>query len=162
MNTHITTQSEAQTQEIARQVMTKVFADPQMTEKPLILMMYGNLGAGKTAFMKAVADMLGIDDLISPAFVVYYEYPIDAYGYTYLYHFDLYRITDPSEFKHLGVEKLLVPENILAIEWSEKSTPIENLLREKGHVLEIHIEHGGGDTREIRFVGLPDGFTFAK
>lgn len=159
MNTHITTQSEAQTQDVARQMMVQLLADPHVAEKPLILMLYGNLGAGKTAFMKVVADMLGITDLVSPAFVVYYEYPIDAYGFKYLYHFDLYRITEESEFDHLGVEDVVVPGNVIAIEWSEKSGPIDGLLRERGRVIEVHIEHGGGDVRNINMMGLPENIS---
>jgi tRNA threonylcarbamoyl adenosine modification protein YjeE len=150
MEKRINSDSENVTRGIARELIER-YANGA-SEKPLVLMLYGNLGVGKTVFMKEVGRALGLDDVVSPAFVVYFEYPLLGEGLRYLYHFDLYRVDEASEFDHLGIDDILQPGNIIAIEWSEKASPVESLLREKGTVVEIHLEHAGEDHREITII----------
>lgn len=152
MEKRITSNSEEQTRQVARDLAQQYLYEGMTYEKPIVFMLYGNLGAGKTAFVKEVARALGLDNVVSPAFVVYFEYPLAVFGLHYFYHFDLYRVDEASEFDHLGIDDILQAGNILAIEWSEKSSPIEKKLREKGVVVEIHIEHAGEDVREITII----------
>ena len=85
---------------------------------------------------------MGINNIISPTFVIYYEYEN-------FYHFDLYQIEDKSEFKHLGIEKLLISGNILCFEWGEKAGEIIDLLKEKGKIVYVKMEYVNKRERKI-------------
>ena len=65
--------------------------------KPLIFIIEGELGVGKTIFVKGIGQSLGINNIVSPTFVIYYEYKN-------FYHFDLYQIEDKEEFGYLEIE----------------------------------------------------------
>ena len=80
----------------------------------------GELGAGKTVFVRGLARGLGIDeDLVnSPSFTVVNEYPGGRMG---LYHFDLYRIGDTSELKEIGWYDYQQRDGIVVVEWGEKA-----------------------------------------
>ena len=110
--------------------------------KPLIFIIEGELGVGKTVFVKGIGESLGINNIISPTFVIYYEYGN-------FYHFDLYQIEDSEEFKHLGIEKLLIPENILCFEWGEKAGDIIELLKSKGKIVYVKMKYINEREREI-------------
>lgn len=146
MDTTILSTSEQQTRESAAELMKKYMK--QVPEKPVIFLLYGNLGAGKTIFVKGIGDTLGISDIVSPSFTIYDECDVHHDGIEYLYHFDLFRISEVEEFEHLGLTDIVKPGNVLAIEWSEKSDPIKKLL-EQGTVIEVHMEHTDEHTRTI-------------
>ena len=80
-----------------------------------ILALTGDLGSGKTTFVKGLAQGLGIKKrILSPSFTL-----IRQYGR--FYHFDLYRLEDKIDIKKLGLEEIWQnPYNIIAIEWAEK------------------------------------------
>lgn len=143
-----TTHSSHESAELMHEVWEQIHADPRRTNKPVVCLFYGNLGAGKTACVKALAHELGIDDIVSPAFVVYYEYVLKNRPYQAMYHFDLYRIADAHEFDYLGMKDILVPGHFVAIEWSEKSGPVSELLS-RAFVVTIRIEHGTHDNRHF-------------
>jgi tRNA threonylcarbamoyladenosine biosynthesis protein TsaE len=83
----------------------------------------GEMGAGKTTFIKVICKYLGVEDLVSsPTFSLVNEY--DAKG-TPLYHFDFYRIKDISEAYDIGYEEYFYSGSICFIEWPEK---VEELL----------------------------------
>lgn len=88
-------------------------------ESTLILSLEGPLGAGKTCFVKGLADGLGIDpdEVSSPTFTLVHEY---AGGRIPLIHFDLYRLEAEEELIPLGFEEYLHSPGILAIEWGGK------------------------------------------
>ena len=76
----------------------------------------GGLGTGKTAFAGGVASALGIEGYItSPTFTIVNEYE----GKIPLYHFDVYRIADPSEMFEIGFEEYVEGNGIVIIEWAE-------------------------------------------
>ncbi len=83
-----------------------------------LVALYGPLGAGKTCFVRGVARAAGIaaDDVNSPSFTLINEYPG---GETPIYHFDLYRMVDPSEFYSIGGDDYLDRKGIMMIEWAE-------------------------------------------
>ncbi len=84
-----------------------------------ILLLTGDLGAGKTTFTKGIAQGLGITEPVtSPSFTLMNQYI--GYGGQLLYHFDLYRISDPDEFLELGIVDFLYGEGISVVEWCEK------------------------------------------
>lgn len=145
------TESETETKEIAKKILKTLYVTRYTLHKPLIFILKGDLGAGKTVFVKGVGEMLGIKDIISPTFVIYYEYEIRNRNRirNKLIHVDLYNLEDPEEFNHLGLEKYLKPGNIFCIEWGEKSGPIIDLLKNKGQLVFINIKYITESKREI-------------
>ena len=85
-----------------------------------VLLLSGNLGAGKTAFVRGLAEGLGIDpgEVSSPTFTLIHEY---GGGRLTLYHADLYRL-DRAATEDLGLEELGVRDGVLAIEWPDRLT----------------------------------------
>lgn len=95
----------------------KLFADYR------IFAFYGEMGAGKTTFIKALCKEAGVTDIVSsPSFALIYEYMTGS-GNT-IYHFDFYRIKKLSELYDLGYEDYLYSGNICFIEWPEKAEDI--------------------------------------
>jgi len=87
---------------------------------PLIVLLRGDLGAGKTTLVKGIAEGFGAaraDDVTSPTFTLVHEYRGPD---VILYHIDLYRIDTQRELETLGLDDLLAPNCILLIEWGEK------------------------------------------
>jgi L-threonylcarbamoyladenylate synthase len=138
-----------ETKAIAKQILKE---NQNKNSKPLIFIIEGEMGVGKTVFVKGVGEELGINNIISPTFVVYYEYEIRATHESplqYLYHFDLYQIDDKNEFNNLKIEKLLKPENILCFEWGEKAGKILNLLKGKSEIVYVKMEYINEGERKI-------------
>ena len=132
-----------ETKKIAQSVIpTVVQGSYKKREKPLVFIIEGEMGVGKTIFVKGIGESLGIKNIISPTFVIYYEYGN-------FYHFDLYQIEDKEEFKHLGIENFLKPGNILCFEWGEKAGEIINVLKKKGKVIYVKIDYINEREREI-------------
>ena len=82
-----------------------------------MVLLYGDLGAGKTAFVRGLARGLGAppEDVSSPTFTIVQEY----HGRATLYHVDLYRL-EPAEVDDLGLDELVCGDGIVAIEWAER------------------------------------------
>jgi L-threonylcarbamoyladenylate synthase len=136
----LTSHSPEETQKIAQDIFER-YADV-LAEQPLVILLYGDLGSGKTEFTKGLGALLKTETIVSPTYVIYYEYTCDHPKAEYLYHFDLYRLRDTEECEHLGIEELLKPKNVLCIEWSEKSESLMPLLQEKAHVVKVHLKDG--------------------
>ncbi|MBR4119052.1 MAG: tRNA (adenosine(37)-N6)-threonylcarbamoyltransferase complex ATPase subunit type 1 TsaE [Bacteroidales bacterium] len=86
---------------------------------------YGNMGAGKTTFIKAICEELGISEGVnSPTFAIVNEYRSDTTG-ELVYHFDFYRINKLEEVYDLGYEDYFYSGALCFLEWSEK---VEELL----------------------------------
>jgi tRNA threonylcarbamoyladenosine biosynthesis protein TsaE len=102
---------------------------------PLIVLLRGDLGAGKTTLVKGIAEgfeAARAEDVTSPTFTLVHEYRGPR---ATLYHIDLYRIDTQRELETLGLDDLLAPNSILLIEWGEK---FPSLQREKN--VEIALE----------------------
>lgn len=81
----------------------------------------GELGSGKTQFIKGLARGLGVDRryyVSSPSFVLVNEYP----GRIPLYHLDLYRLSEREDLEEIGLEEYLYGKGVTAVEWAEKAT----------------------------------------
>lgn len=106
-----------------------------------VVLLSGDLGAGKTAFVKGLAEGLGArrDTVTSPTFTLMQEY---RGGRLTLFHVDLYRLDDPREIDDLGLDEIAA-DGVLAIEWAEK------LPRPPGGAVHVRIEHGEGDARRL-------------
>ena len=105
-----------------------------------VVLLYGDLGAGKTAFVRGLARGLGADpaDVSSPTFTLIQEYA----GRHTLYHVDLYRLAE-AEVDDLGLEELVLGEGIVAIEWAERwrGRPAD--------AIEVRIDDTGDDSRRL-------------
>lgn len=107
-----------------------------------IVALIGDLGTGKTALTKYIAEGLGIRETItSPTFTIVQEY---RQGRLPLYHFDVYRIGDPEEMYDLGYEEYFYGDGVCVIEWADL---IEELLPEYTKV--IRIEYGKNQEERI-------------
>ena len=105
-----------------------------------VVLLYGDLGAGKTAFTRGLARGLdaAADEVTSPTFTLVQEYA----GRVTLFHVDLYRL-DEKEVDDLGLEELVLGDGVVAIEWAERwrGRPDD--------VVEVRIAHAGEDERRI-------------
>jgi len=96
----------------------------------LVVALHGDLGAGKTVFVKGLAEGLGLpgDTVASPTFVLAHSYPgLDA---RILHHVDFYRIDEAAELEDMGFFDLMAPGALLAVEWGgrfEHALPLERI-----------------------------------
>jgi tRNA threonylcarbamoyladenosine biosynthesis protein TsaE len=99
---------------------------------------YGGMGAGKTTFIKAVCDQLGVNDAVtSPTFAIVNEYNSQMGP---IYHFDFYRIKRASEVLDIGFDDYIYSGNLCLMEWPEL---IEDFLPEETTIVKImEIENG--------------------
>ncbi|MCU1386431.1 MAG: ADP-binding protein [Acidobacteria bacterium] len=130
----VTTTSEDETAAVGRDLAATLSAGD-------VLLLHGDLGAGKTAFVRGLAEGLGVprDEVSSPTFTLIQEY---RGGRLTLFHVDLYRIEDPREFDELGLDEI-AEDGVLAVEWAER------LPAPPPHAVRISIEHAGEAKRRI-------------
>jgi tRNA threonylcarbamoyladenosine biosynthesis protein TsaE len=113
-----------------------------------VICMVGDLGAGKTTFIQALAIGLGVKDYVtSPTFTLINEYE----GRIPLYHFDVYRINHIDEMENLGYEEYFYGDGVCAIEWADL---IKDIL--PYDYLWIEIKITGAESRQICFIGTND------
>lgn len=104
---------------------------------------YGKMGAGKTTFIKALCEILGVEDVItSPTFAIINEYT-DGNDDP-IYHFDFYRIKKLEEVYDMGYEDYFYSGNLCLLEWPEL---IEEVLPE--NVIKVTIEEQPDGTRKL-------------
>ena len=107
-----------------------------------VILLSGELGAGKTAFVRGLARGLGADpeEVTSPSFVLLTAYR----GRLVLHHADLYRLRGDGDERDIGLEELPGPRAVLAVEWAER-------LREARwpSPVRVRLEHAGGDRRRV-------------
>ena len=108
-----------------------------------IVALHGGLGAGKTVFVKGIAAGLGIVDTVtSPTFAILKQYDADVP----LSHFDLYRIEDDEELRHIGFYEQIGGNGISVIEWAEHAAHLPPCIH-------VHLSGSGADTRTITVEG---------
>lgn len=141
-----TTHSAEETIEAGRELAK--FLDP-----PKVVLLRGDLGAGKTTLVKGIAAALGAaepEEVTSPTFTLIHEYAGRSVEHAnlgeaiLLYHLDLYRLENQRQLDTLGMEELMTPQSVLLIEWGEKFPSVT--ARRNG---EIIIETLHGDERRI-------------
>ena len=135
-----TTESEEQTIELGRQLARQL-------PRPAVVLLIGDLGAGKTTLTKGLVDGLGEaqpDDVSSPTFTLIHEYGAG------IYHLDLYRLETLREVESLGLDDLLGRGDVrLLVEWGERFPSLWPSDR-----IEIRLQ-AEGDRRSISVMGLP-------
>ncbi|MGD0546386.1 MAG: tRNA (adenosine(37)-N6)-threonylcarbamoyltransferase complex ATPase subunit type 1 TsaE [Terracidiphilus sp.] len=135
------TQSGMETIEVGR-ALTALLAPPQL------LILSGDLGAGKTTLVKGIAEALEAavaDEVTSPTFTLLHEYQGTRQGLPVkLFHMDVYRLEGERQLETLGLDELLTPDALVLVEWGEKFKSIQ-----KKSTGEIRITATGGDARKI-------------
>ena len=126
---------------------------------PVLVLLKGDLGAGKTTLTKGIISGLGAareEDVTSPTFNLVHEFgnhnPAGSRGGPHpfkVYHVDLYRIENFHDLESLGLEDALSEKAIVIIEWPEHFT-----FRTDWPTVEIQLEHAGGDARRISLSDL--------
>ena len=115
------------------------------TGENTVFAFYGKMGAGKTTFIKAVCEELGVEDVItSPTFAIVNEYRSDTTG-ELIYHFDFYRIKKIEEVYDMGYEDYFYSGALCFIEWPEL---IEELLPEEA--VKVTIDENADGSRIVR------------
>lgn len=143
----------------ARETMATGREIAAMLRPPMLLILRGELGAGKTTLVKGIAQTLQVadpDEITSPTFTLIHEHigrrisqeesvsGADRARSVTLYHLDVYRLETERELESLGLEDLAREDAIVLVEWGEKFASIAGL--SDG---EIVIEHAGGDHRVV-------------
>ena len=111
-----------------------------------VILLHGDLGAGKTAFVRGLVEGLGLSDdpVSSPTFTLVHEY---TGGRVPLYHADLYRLPDGASLDDLGLDEV-AEDGVLAIEWPER------LARDVPGAIDVRIDITGESSRLIS-ISLP-------
>lgn len=165
--------SEKQTLDLAGFILSKIIN--KSTGKPLVFLLQGDLGAGKTIFTKGLAKALGIKEtVVSPTYTICYEYKVISTKFPQLstdypiiqrlssdterqdrnikslVHYDLYRLESSEELKEISFLESIKPGNIYAIEWPEKiDEQTLSKLKETAQVIYVKINHLSKNQREI-------------
>lgn len=135
--------TEAAGKALAEKLLARIKPD-----NSVVIAMYGDLGAGKTAFVRGLAEGLGVTARVtSPTFTIVNEY----LGPVPLFHFDLYRLSDAGELFDLGWDDYLQRGGVIAAEWSENA---EDAF--PGDIVRVRIEKTGENSRHIHIM-LPPG-----
>ncbi|HEY3120083.1 MAG TPA: tRNA (adenosine(37)-N6)-threonylcarbamoyltransferase complex ATPase subunit type 1 TsaE [Vicinamibacteria bacterium] len=131
----MTTSSEAETEDLAAELAASFRGGE-------VVLLSGELGAGKTVFVRGLARGVGADpaEVASPTFVLLTAYP----GRLTLHHADLYRLRGDGDERELGLDELPGSGGVLAIEWADRLSfaPWDRAVR-------VRLEHAGGSARRI-------------
>ena len=133
-----TTQSAEETVALGRKLAA-------MLTPPKLVLLRGDLGAGKTTLVKGIAEgfhAASEEDVTSPTFTLVHEYRAPSVN---LYHIDLYRVDTERELETLGLDDLVAEDSVLLIEWGEKFPHLE---RERD--VEIALQRVGESGRRIQ------------
>ena len=137
MQREFTTKSAEETIALGRELAS-------MLAPPKVVVLRGDLGAGKTTLVKGIAEgfqAASEDDVTSPTFTLIHEYRGPS---ATLYHIDLYRVDTPRELETLALDDLMGESSVLLIEWGEKFPRFE---RERD--VEIELKHVSETKRMI-------------
>lgn len=115
-----------------------------------VVCLYGDLGAGKTTFVKGIAEALGISerDIASASFTIVAEYP----GEVPFYHIDLYRLDSSAELEETGIWEYIYSEGISVIEWAERLGDVpDDFIKVKFAIID-------DKTRDITIEGIGEAY----
>lgn len=132
--------NQKQTNEIAKEFVKSL-------KKGDIVLLKGDLGAGKTTFVKGVVKALQGDEnnVTSPTFTILNEYDLQQFS---IYHFDLYRLSDPNELCNIGYEEYFYGDGVCFVEWPERAEEFFDK-----NVKVVQINKLGENQREIVLQG---------
>ncbi len=116
---------------------------------PVVVLLSGELGAGKTTLTKGIISGLGAgaeEEVTSPTFTLVHEF----HNHCKVYHVDLYRVENLHDLETLALEDVLSEPSVVVVEWSERFS-----LRTDWPLVHVRLEHRGGDTRRITIADSP-------
>jgi tRNA threonylcarbamoyladenosine biosynthesis protein TsaE len=137
----ILTQSSEETTEFGRTLAARLRA-------PVLVLLKGDLGAGKTTLTKGIISGLGAaaeEDVTSPTFNLVHVFKTKDSPAIKVFHVDLYRLEGTHDLESIALEDILSEPAIAIIEWSERLT-----LRTDWPIIRIELDHAGEDVRRIR------------
>ena len=117
--------------------------------RPCVVLLIGDLGAGKTTMTKGIAEGLGVaraDDVSSPTFPLIHEYGEAGE----MYHIDLYRLDTPREVESLGLDEIFARDAVVVLEWAERFPTLLPAAR-----IEIRITADADELRRVSVTELP-------
>lgn len=126
---------------------------------PVLILLSGELGAGKTTLAKGIISGLGAareDDVTSPTFTLVHVFRRSEPTPLKVYHIDLYRVGDRHDLSTLGLEDLFDEPGVILVEWPDRLAGLGG--RTDWPTVRIHLSHGPasepGDTRQLEIEGL--------
>ncbi len=160
-STSLISKSEKETERIAGFLLRKNLSGGN---KPLVFLLSGDLGCGKTVFSRKIGHLLGVKDKItSPTFVIYNEYQISPSGYQPVsfsennkikkfIHMDLYKITSEKDLEEIKFLEMFGKNTLTCIEWPENmGEKYLEKLKNMTRVIPINFEYVDEKTREIKY-----------
>ena len=160
-STSLISKSEKETEKIAEFLLKKKLG---VENKPLVFLLSGDLGCGKTVFSRKIGHLLGVKEKItSPTFVIYNEYQISSSGYQPVsfsennkikkfIHMDLYKITSEKDLEEIKFLDMFTRNTLFCIEWPENmGEKYLEKLKDKTRVISINFEYVDEKTREIKY-----------
>lgn len=138
------TRSEEETVQLGREIAARL-------PRRAVVLLIGNLGAGKTTLAKGIVGGLGAaqpEDVTSPTFTLIHEHGPSSSG-ARVYHVDLYRLERTEEVARLGLEEIFDRDAVVLIEWGERFPRLMPADR-----IEIRLESGNADQRRIQVTGI--------
>ncbi len=124
------------------------------SKKPIVFILEGEMGAGKTVFAQGMGARLGVHAVISPTYVIYYEYKVATDDIALFLHADLYNIEESAEFDNLGIEQYLIPHTVVCVEWGNRMGKLFEVLKKKAQVISVEISYVSETERRISITKL--------
>ena len=139
----VTSESLEETEQAAKEFVVGVAPG----DRAVVVGLTGELGSGKTAFVKGVAKALGVGEIVtSPTFVIEKIYKLDGQTFDHLIHIDAYRLEGAHELRAIGFEEIArKPKNLIFIEWPER---VKEILPPQMAMIEFEVVNES--TRTIR------------
>ena len=137
----ILTRSSEETTEFGRTLAARLIV-------PILVLLKGDLGAGKTTLTKGIISGLGAareEDVTSPTFNLVHVFKTQSAPPVKVFHVDLYRLEGTHDLESIALEDILSEPSVAIIEWSERLT-----LRTNWPIVRIELDHAGEDLRRIR------------
>ncbi|MCG2692057.1 threonylcarbamoyl-AMP synthase [Microgenomates group bacterium] len=151
----ITTKSPQETSQLAQTLMLKNWNNLQT--RPLIFLLIGELGSGKTQFSKGIGKFLNIKaNITSPTYTIAKEYEYNRHHIKAKFiHLDTWRLQNIKEFDQLNLFSYLKPKNILAIEWADRTLKpmLELAKKAQAKIITVKISAGSSPSQRRIFVG---------
>jgi tRNA threonylcarbamoyladenosine biosynthesis protein TsaE len=141
----VLTLSAEETTELGRRLAARL-------SPPALVLLKGDLGAGKTTLTKGIIAGLGAareEDVTSPTFNLVHEFRTPEPESIKIYHVDLYRLDGVHDLESIALDDLLAEPCIAIVEWSERLN-----LRCTWPIVRVELNHDGADHRRIRITGL--------
>jgi len=144
-----TTSTARETQRYARYILEQMLFNIR-TDKPLIFIIQGEMGVGKTVFAKGLGEALGVTDIFSQTNVVYFDYKVTHKKLEKFVHADLFNIETKEEFDYLAMEQYLKSKTIWCVEWGEKIGSIFYVIKKHAKVIFVRMSYININKRRIQ------------